>query len=401
MSSPGKSDWGGIWLGLAISSFAAFQMLKLPPSLPLFIEAYGYGRVIAGALVSVYALAGIFLSMTAGTLTGRYPAHVLAGSLGCFFLGNAVTLCFPEVAWLNLVARTIEGVAYTVFAIAGAAIANRSAAPDDLSVVAGIVAVWVPVGQILALVTGYLFFDSLGWQPLWWLSLFLSFVLALWLLARRAAVEGALRVEVRDARPGQFRQRFSLWLAAGVFAAWAGQYIAFMTWLPDYVVGHFQVGADEAAAINAVSVVGVLASCLATGWLLRKGVPFGLLFTGATVIQAVVWFAGPYLGSFAGLVAITVYGIVSGAPPTCMFAVPARLFGGDRAGPSAFAPLMTGRSLGVLLAPVVAGGLVDTGGWTVFAWAYGFLTFAAAAAGGLMAALVARRDRQDVQVLRR
>ena len=393
MSSPGRSDWGGIWLGLAVSSFAAFQMLKLPPSLPLLIEAYGYERVIAGALVSVYALAGIFFSMTAGTLTGRYPLHVLAGSLACFFLGNAITLMFPEVAWLNLVARTIEGLAYTVFAIAGAAIANRSAAPSDLSLVAGIVAVWVPVGQILALVTGYLFFDSLGWQPLWWLSLFLTMALALWLLARRASVEKALRVEVRGAGAAQLRQRFSLWLAAGVFGAWAGQYIAFMTWLPDYVVGHFEVGADEAAAINAVSVVGVLASCLATGWLLRRGVSFGLLFTGATLIQAIVWFAGPHLDSLAGLVAITAYGIVAGAPPTCMFAVPARLFGGDRAGPSAFAPMMTGRSLGVLLAPIVAGGLVDTEGWTVFTSTYGLLTFASAVAGGLMAVLVTRRSR--------
>ncbi|MDE0238936.1 MAG: MFS transporter [bacterium] len=393
MSSPRRSDWGGIWLGLAVSSFAAFQMLKLPPSLPLFIEAYGYGRVIAGALVSVYALAGIFFSMSAGTLTGRYPIHVLAGSLACFFLGNAVTLVFPEVAWLNLVARTIEGLAYTVFAIAGAAIANRSAAPADLSLVAGIVAVWVPVGQILALVTGYLFFDSLGWQPLWWLSLFLTFALALWLLHRRAGVERALRVEVKDLGAGELRQRFSLWLAAGVFAAWGGQYIAFMTWLPDYMVGHFQVGADEAAAINAVSVAGVLVSCLATGWLLRKGVSLGLLFTGATLIQAIVWIAGPHLDGLAGLVAITAYGIVAGAPPTCMFAVPARLFGGERAGPSVFAPMMTVRSVGVLLAPIVAGGLVDTEGWAFFAWTYGLLTFAAAAAGGLMAILVTRRGR--------
>ncbi len=401
MSSPGRSDWGGIWFGLAVSSFAAFQMLKLPPSLPLFIEAYDYGRVIAGALVSVYALAGIFFSLTAGTLTGRYPLHVLAGSLGLFFLGNAITLFFPDLAWLNLVARTIEGLAYTVFAIAGAAIANRSAAPSDLSLVAGIVAVWVPIGQILALVTGYLFFDSLGWQPLWWLSLFLTMALGLWLLARRAGVERALRVEVRGAGTAQLRQRFSLWLAAGVFAAWAGQYIAFMTWLPDYVVGHFDVGADEAAAINAVSVAGVLASCLATGWLLRRGVSFGLLLTGATLIQAIVWFVGPHLDSLTGLVAITVYGIVAGAPPTCMFAVPARLLGGDRAGPSAFAPLMTGRSLGVLLAPIVAGGLVDTEGWTVFASIYGLLTFASAVAGGLMAALVTRQAWQGSQVLRR
>ena len=401
MSCPGRSDWGGIWFGLAVSSFAAFQMLKLPPSLPLFIESYGYGRVIAGALVSVYALSGIFFSMTAGTLTGRFPMHVLAGSLVCFLLGNVITLFLPEIAWLNLVARAIEGLAYTVFAIVGASIANRSAAPADLSLVAGIVAVWVPVGQILALVTGFLFFDSLGWQPLWWLSLLLSLALALWLFKRRAGVERALRVDVRDRGRGQLRQRLSLWLAAGVFAAWAGQYIAFMTWLPDYLVGHFGVGVDEAAAINAVSVVGVLVSCLASGWLLRKGMPLGLLFAGATMTQAVVWIVGPGLDNLAGLIAIALYGIVAGAPPTCMFAVPARLLGGEQAGPSAFAPLMTGRSLGVLLAPIVAGGLVDTAGWTVFAWAYGALTFVAAAAGGLMAVLVRREGGEEAQVFRR
>ena len=388
------SDWGGIWLGLAVSSFAAFQMLKLPPALPLLIDAYGYDRVIAGALVSVYALSGLVFSVTAGTITGRRPAVVLGGSLACFLLGNVVTLAAPEVAWLNLLARAVEGLAYAVLAIAGASIANRSAAEQDLSFVAAIVASWVPVGQILALATGFLFFDSLGWRPMWWLSLALTGVLGAWLLARRADVVRALRHDPRMADAAGARQRLLLWLTAGVFAAWGGQYISFMTWLPDYMVERFGIGADEAAAVNAVSVIGVLAGCVATGWLLRSRVPLGILFGAATLVQAAVWFAGPHLGVWPALAAIAVYGVVAGAPPTCMFAIPARLLGGDRAGPAAFAPLMAGRNFGIFLAPIAAGWLIDAEGWTVFAPAFAALTLGAAAAGTLVALAVTQRARR-------
>ena len=388
----GGSDWAGIWFGLAVSSFAAFQMLKLPPALPLLIDAYGYDRVIAGALVSVYALSGVFFSMTAGNITGRHPAPVLAGSLGCFFLGNIVTLAFPEIAWLNLAARAVEGLAYAVCAIAGASIANRSASERDLSVVAGIVAIWVPVGQILALATGFLFFDSLGWRPMWWLSLILTIALGLWLWLKHDAVARALRSDRRQADVIDARQRLLIWLVAGVFAVWGGQYISFMTWLPDYMVERFGIGADEAAAVNAIAVIGVLVSCLATGWLLRLRVSLGALFGGATLVQAAVWFAGPHLGVWPGLVAIAAYGVVSGAPPTCMFAVPARLLGRDHAGPAVFAPLMAGRSFGIFLAPIAGGWLIDGQGWTVFAPVFGALTLGAAAGGVLMAAAVAGRS---------
>ncbi len=387
----GRSDWGGIWLGLSVSSFAAFQMLKLPPALPLLIEAYGYERVVAGAMVSVYALSGVFFSMAAGSVTGRRPGTVMAGSLACFLAGNVVTLAAPGDAWLNLAARAVEGVAYAVFAIAGASIANRSASERDLPLVAGIVAIWVPVGQLLALATGFLFFDQLGWRPLWWLSLGLSAGLGLWLGVRRSTVVRALSSGGRGEEAIDARQRLVIWLTAGVFAAWGGQYITFMTWLPDYMVERFAVGANVAAAVNAVSVIGVLLGCLATGWLLRSRVPLGLLFGGATLVQAVVWFAAPHLGAWTGLVAIAAYGAVSGAPPTCMFAVPARLVGGEHAGPAAFAPLMTGRSIGILLAPVVAGWLIDDRGWATLAPVFGVLTVGAAAGGVLMAAAVDRR----------
>jgi predicted MFS family arabinose efflux permease len=387
MSTRASSDWGGIWLGLAISSLAAFQMLKLPPALPLMIDAYGYDRITAGALVSIYALSGLLLSVAVGRLAARHPFFIMAGSLACFLVGNLITLAAPEIAWLNLAARAIEGFAYAVFAIAGPALANRSAAPHDLSTVAGIVAIWVPVGQLTALGVGYLTFNAFGWQPLWWVSVALTVLVGLWLWRRWTPVSHALAELAGDA--GGFiasaRERALLWFAGIVFAIWGGQYIAFMTWLPDYMVETFSVGAHTAAAANALCVVAVLISGLTTGWLLRRGLPLGLLFGGATFIQAVVWIVAPHLGAAAGLIAITLYGIVSGAPPTCLFAVPGRLLGGERSGPTAFGPLMAGRNLGIFGTPILAGWLIGFGGWQELGIAFGIITFGSTLAGVAMA----------------
>lgn len=383
----GRSDWGGIWLGLAISSLAAFQMLKLPPALPLMIDAYGYDRITAGALVSIYALSGLVLSVAVGRLASRHPVVIMGGSLAFFLIGNLITLALPEIAWLNLAARALEGFAYAVFAIAGPALANRSAVEKDLSSVAGIVAIWVPVGQILALGVGYLTFHTYGWQPLWWVSVILTALVGVWLWLRWKPVSHALAglADGATAFSTTQREQTLLWFAGIVFAIWGGQYIAFMTWLPDYMVDTFGVGAHTAAAANALCVVGVLLSGLSTGWLLRKGVPLGLLFGGATLIQAVVWIAAPYMGAMAGLVAITLYGIVSGAAPTCLFAVPGRLLGGDRAGPTAFGPLMAGRNLGIFATPILAGWLIGFGGWHEVGLIFGAITFVSTIAGVVMA----------------
>ena len=63
-----ETDWAGVALGLAVASLAAFQMLKLAPALPVMIADYGYSRVLAGAMMSVYAVAALLLSLA--TLAG-------------------------------------------------------------------------------------------------------------------------------------------------------------------------------------------------------------------------------------------------------------------------------------------------------------------------------------------
>ncbi len=389
-----RSDWGGVAFGLAVSSFAAFQLLKLPPALPLMIDAYGYDRITAGGLVSIYAFSGLLLSVLAGGQIARSPSTVMSVSLLLFAIGNLVTLVVPGTAWLNLLARGLEGLAYAVFAIAGPAIANRSASPDQLPFVAGIVAIWVPIGQVLALVGGFLFFENHGWQYLWWMSIALTVGMTVWALFRWNTIRTTLSVEAQHATRDVPDRRFQLVLAGVVFALWSGQYIAFMTWLPNYMTVEFAIGADLAAAINLIAVVGVLVSCLAAGLLLRHGAPFGLLFVTTTVIQVAVWLLAPYPDAVTAVAALTVYGIVSGAAPTCLFAVPGLLFSHNQVSSTAFGYLMTGRNLGILAAPIAAGWIIDDFGWMSFGLSFGLVTLASTVGGLVLAVAIARSVRR-------
>lgn len=385
-----QTDWAGVALGLAVASLAAFQMLKLAPALPVLIADYGYSRVLGGAMMSVYAVAALLLSLAVGGVLARRPMTTLGVALGCFLLGNLATLIWPDAGSLVLAARGIEGVGYAVFGIAGPVLANRSAAERHHPFVAGVAAIWVPVGQVTALVAARFTLADIGWQALWWLSLLLVGLLGLWLLVRRHSVRQAMSAMASGgATRWNRRERAAIWIAAATFGVWSGQYIAFMTWLPAHFVDR-GMAPETAAMLNLVPVLGVAVSCLLTGWLSRH-VPYGALFVVATLSQVPVWLFADALPPALGLAAIAFFGLACGVTPTLLFALPPRVLGGQRVSPAAFAPLMAGRNLGILAAPPVAGWIIGLGGWDLMGPVFGTATLVAAAGGGVMAWLAAHR----------
>lgn len=383
-ADPKVTDWAGVALGLALAALAAFQMLKLAPALPLMIASYDYPYILAGAMMSIYAAAGLLLTPLFGRLMERWPGLVLGGGFGALALGNIVVLAGAEQGAVALTGRGFEGVGYAILGLAGPVIANRSANTGDLSVVAGLVATWIPTGQVVALAIAWPFLDAGLWQPIWWAALILTGLVAGWLWLRRRVSLPLITMSLDGAaqtRPNR-REWAILIVTAGVFGLWAGQYLAFMTWLPKNLVSQHGLGADTAALINLVPVLGVLIMCVMTGFLLRAKLPFTALLFGATALQVPIWLFAHAMGPVAGLAAIALYGIAGGITPVCLFAVPARLLGGDRVNPSAFAPIMSGRNLGGLAAPVALGALIGDNDWAAV-WPAFAAVSAVAALGAL------------------
>jgi MFS family permease len=370
--------WDGVAFGLALAVLATFQQYKLPPLLPVLLERYGYDPVLAGGFMSVYALIGLVLSVHAGRALERAGFLLVQAACAAFALGSALTLVAPESGVVVLAARAIEGVGYAVLAIAGPALANRSAGPAQLAFVAGVAATWVPVGQLLANAITLPAADSGAWRVPWAVATVAPIVIALW--ARRMEARGhgfgaAASAEV----PLPREERRTLVLASLVFMAWSGQYIAFMSWLNTYLVGTLGLGGGVAVGAASVAAFAVLVFNVATGAAFRAGLALGPVFVGSIVIEAGVWLVAPHVTGGGGIALLAVYGIACGVTPVCLFAMPALIVGRERVGGGAFGVLMRGRNLGVfagpLLLPVLAGTRL---GWDVVWPTFGALTLAAA-----------------------
>lgn len=376
--SPARSDWSLIFFGLSLSSLAAFQQFKLPPILPLLLARFDYDRTLAGGFMSVYALAGLLFSLQAASLIQRHGAArpvllaLLAMAAACL-----VILSFPANGWFVLAARLVEGLAFAVLAVAGPSLANSHATARALPLVIGMTAAWIPNGQVLATLLAQ---PALDWD-VWWLMPLGGAALALALAAWtwRLAPGARLKMGAGSAAvplPLTAEERLSLRLSAAVFMIFSGQFFAYMTWLPQYLVEVLAFGMRGALWAYLVPVVTLLLWNVGSGLLLRRGLSVGALLQAGMAMMALCWFLLPYTGAdVGGLLSLVVFGIGAGLAPTCLFAMPSRICRPGASLVPAFGILMGGRNFGVLLGPVVLAELSkETGGWTLAAPLFGAIT---------------------------
>jgi hypothetical protein len=179
-------------------------------------------------------------------------------------------------------------------------------------------------------------------------------------------------------------------LSAGIFLLWSGQYFAFMTWLTQYLVEQHHLQPQQAVLVYLLPVVVLLICNLLTGWALGKGLALLPALLVSLVLQGLVWALNPLLDGGLGVVALLLYGICAGVIPTCLFHLP-HLIAAHRqpaaagkaavkAGPEAFATLMTGRNIGVFCGPIILPQLIAwLGSWSLAAFVIAALTWSAAA----------------------
>jgi MFS family permease len=385
VTSAASSRVAGIAFGLGLAFFAAYQQFKLPVVLPVLLADFGYDRTLAGGFMSVYAFAGLLLSIPLGRAIQRHgAANLILAALVLMTMGSALVVAAPESGWLVLAARGLEGVAFAVLAISGPVLANASASPAALPLVIGLTATWIPVGQLTATFLAPLAIATAGWRLLWYLGIAGAVVFALWTLMMKRrrhpglapATEVGPRRQPADTSTLDAGRKRALILAGAVFMLWSGQYFAYMTWLPQYLVEVHGLDITGAQWGYAIPVALVLTFCVITGWLLQRGVSLPVLMLVALAAQAAVWWWLPWTGGGAGGIAsLVIYGIGGGVVPTCLFAMPSAIMGGGHGTARAFGVVMTGRNMGVLIGPVLlAQAFKLSGTWSLAAPIFGAVT---------------------------
>jgi MFS family permease len=438
-----QTNWRGVAFGFALSSFVAFQQFKLPPVLPDLLERFHYPLSLAASCMSIYAVVGLVASVPLGLWLKRrrYRPALLLG-IASTIMGLVLALAMAKFGLVLLLSRGLEGVTYAIFAIAGPAIATSSARLRDLPLVTGLLAGWIPVGQIgaglLALAAPSWNLPDwglvlAGWQVIWLIALALTLLLGLYcwryphqnnvgskgtpakaavpvitdtdradnvpLLGAAVSQTGASASPadhmqasgiISESRPDERKRpvgRGADLLAAGIFLVWSGQYFAFMTWLTQFLIEQHHLQPQQAVLVYLLPVVVLLGFNLLTGWALGQGLKLMPALLISLVLQGLVWALNPILDGTLGIVALLVYGICAGVIPTCLFHLPHHIAahrhhggkaGGNavKAGPEAFATLMTGRNIGVLCGPIMLPQLmVWLGNWNEAALAIAVVTW--------------------------
>ena len=388
----------GVAFGALLAVLAAYQQFKLPPVLPLLTSQYGHDPRVAGGFMSVYALAGLALSPVLGPLIERHGvAAYLQSAFVLFALGGAMALAWPESGVLMLVSRSLEGAGFAVLAIVGPVLVTGNAGRRYLPLAIGLAATWIPIGQLIANIAARPILAAGDWKLLWWGGLAGTLAMAAWTLLRGLGAGHAgdrlWRTGTTAANgAGGRTRRVLLWAAAVLFCLWSTQFIAYMTWLPSYLVSVH--GLDPSAAVlgYAVPIVTLLVFNLLTGWAMTRGVRIGPLLTSALAGQAAVWALLPVTGGgWSGIVSLVVYGIGAGIVPTCLFGLPNAIEGAGR--PGAFATLMTGRNLGVLIGPLLLGWVFSvTADWNSAGPVFAGSTLLAVALSAMVARTLRRQS---------
>ena len=375
-----STNWSRVAFGVALGAYAAYQQFKLPPILPDFLARYPHSPLVAAGFMSVYALVGLGASAAIGRKLDRNMGIGVAALIGLTVIGITLALAAPQSALLMLVSRGLEGLAFAIAAIAGPAIAAAAAKPHDLPIVTGLIAAWIPLGQIAAALAALAFGD---WHWLWMIGLAMGLPLGLWAWALlRESRNGKIAAHRAPQHPDRVQHR-QLMLAGTIFLLWSGQYFAFMTWLTQYLTSVLALGHAASVLAYLLPVVVLLVFNLLTGWALRHGLKLIPALVVALISQSLVWFAQPWLSGTAGIVGLIVYGIGAGITPTCLFQLPHAIARGT-AGASFFGIVMTGRNIGVFMGPLLLAFLIGADrtalhlSWTAAAQAVACMTLAAA-----------------------
>lgn len=373
-----KTRWQGVFFGLGIGWLAAYCHFKLPLALPAMAEAFGYSKLLGGALMSIFALAGLALSAAVGRgVSGGRAERLVGAALAAIAAGGGLGLAAPELGAAMLMARALEGIGYAVLAVAGAVIVDSHAAPHQRAMVMALYAAWIPAGQLTAVAVALP--TDADWQALWALSLVAAGLLAAWAWRLGKIVPEAAGEIAKDGTPASPARLQAIRATALLFTLWSIQYMAYMTWLPSFLVEAHDLSIAAVVLGYGVSPAIVLVCNQIGGALLGRGVPLAKLMLPALAVQAATWLLVPATGAdWTGLLSLFAYGASTGFITVCLFALPSRLAGPGLDMARGFGILMAGRNLGVLAGPLALPPLLLLAGdWSAIGPVFGVISLAA------------------------
>ena len=248
---------------------AAFNLFKAAPAIAFIGADLGFDEAGLGYIMSSYAIAALVLAYPGMLIMQKIgiKASVLI-SCALMLLGSIIGAFAPNAA-LFLIGRAIEGCAYGLICVIGPNIMPRLFPLKNQGLVMGIWSLWIPVGTIIAFFSAPVIFESMGWRPIWFVSLTMEVIALVWMFVsvkmpqvpENELVDGDV---TRRKKPGKCFMFGAIMMS-----------VAFLAWVYVYVDN---INTLYPTFLQQVKGMSVFDSSMLPNWIAIITIPMGILF---------------------------------------------------------------------------------------------------------------------------
>jgi len=366
--------WAILLVVFLASVAAPLNQAKIPPLMPVMMDAFQLSLGQAGWLMSVFALTGFFLSLPAGLLLqGFGPKKLGLVALASLALG-AILGALSRAPGLLLFSRVIEGSGMGLIAVVAPAAIAMWFPQEKQGIPMGIWATWVPVGTVAMYLLAPTMAVALGWQSVWWLGAgFSLLILVIFAIYMRLPpwIETISDLPAGSSTSSSFASSMkalknkSIWMLGLVFAVSSLIFMGMGTYYPTFLVEVRSYSLSQAAYISSIATFMILFSAPIAGWLSDRIGSRRLLFSIPYLIISIMLFFPFKIVGWQIYVYMILQGFIVGAIPTATFAAAPEVMKKPEQAGLGLAVVMFGQNLGMFAGPILFGKLVENLGWVV------------------------------------
>ncbi len=389
MTEPARTSWPAVLLAVGAGVTAAFQIGKAPIALPFIRAEIHIGLSAASWILSIFALLGATAGASMGSVVTRLGARRML-PIGLLLL-SAASLAgglAPDLPWL-LTSRAVEGVGYMLVVISAPALITLLTHPDDRQTAFGMWGSFMPFGVAVAMMAAP-GLPLLGWRGLW---LSMAVLLAGYaLLIHRRMPHPVLPASIS---PGHLLHDIARTIKAPaplllaiLFIPYSAGYAALTGFLPTLLIERMALSPGTAGMLAAAVAAANILGNLASGPLLRRGLPRWAAMAAASTVIALTSLGifAPSMPAGMAYALCLIFSAVGGLLPGCILGGAAIFAPERRLVPVTLGLLMQGSNVGQLVGPVAVGAAV-----VAFGWEGARLVLVPASLSGIALALALRR----------
>lgn len=370
---PQESDvpryaWVILIVVFLLSMAAPLNQFKVPPVMPLLIDALQLTLSSAGLLMSVFGITGFFLALPAGFILQRLGLKTTGLVAAAFLIAGSLLGALSQGSALLLFSRFIEGLGMGLISVMAPAAIAAWFPPHNRGTPMGIWAAWVPTGSLLMYLLAPVLAISNGWRAVWWFGLaFAAVTFVLYAIFMRLPDEqqaGATASALSSAGLGRALRNPQVWLLGAVFACFTYAMLAVATYYPTFLVEQRAFTIAGAARVLSINGVAVVFSAPASGWLSDRLGTRKRFFTLPFLILLVMVPLIYQIGTPLITVTFFLMGTITSTIPATVFAATPEVMRDPRLVGMGMAVLTLGQNLGMVAGPAVFGLIAEQVSWT-------------------------------------